>query len=105
MKRYLQAIGAALLVLVVAGAGQTDVPEQTPINIRTADAIQAQLPKLSFRYVPATHLKLVNTGSPDQHRTGRAHVTARARHPANRPNPYPLLPIHWHLPAEHRVNG
>jgi carbonic anhydrase len=99
------AVLATLLAFGGLRAGWTDVPEQAPIDIRTTDVIKAQLPKLRFQYAPTTRLTLINTGSPDEHATIRADVPAGAGDLVIGPSTYRLLQFHWHVPAEHRVDG
>lgn len=93
------------LALGLTVPGRTDSGEQSPIDIHTADAIQARLPQLEFRYRRSTPLEVINTGSPDENATVRAVVPSGAGRLRVGGVTSKLLQFHWHAPAEHLING
>jgi carbonic anhydrase len=77
---------------------------QSPIDIRSEDAVFAALPPLHFQY-GTTGLTVVNTGSPDEFATVRATVPAGAGLVSVAGVAYALSQFHFHTAAEHLVNG
>jgi carbonic anhydrase len=98
--------GELTFPFATCGAGDPFVEvgkKQAPVNIVTADAVNALLPPLVFQY-QATPFVVENTG----------HVVEVPYAPGSRIqvgldrsglNTYELLQFHFHAPSEHMVNG
>ena len=72
--------------------------EQSPINIRNADAQPAALPAISFDYKP-TPLKIIDNGHTVQVNIAPgSSITVGDKR-------YELLQFHFHKPSEERLNG
>lgn len=79
--------------------------EQSPIDIRSENAIYTALPELQFSYSASASLNVINTGSPDENATIRADVPSSAASLLVSGVTYDLLQFHFHTPAEHWLNG
>jgi carbonic anhydrase len=79
--------------------------EQSPIDIVSKEAVEADLPALDFGYEASVSLEVVNTGSPDEEATIRANVPEGAGVLEVGGTKYNLLQFHWHTPNEHELNG
>jgi carbonic anhydrase len=78
--------------------------EQSPIDIVTKEAVEADLPALDFGYETGVNLEVVNMGSPDEEATIRANVPEGAGILEIGGTNYNLLQFHWHTPSEHELN-
>lgn len=92
----------ALLLLSLAAPAAAQ--QQSPIDIRSQDAVLATLPPLLFNYGSSVPLTLVNTGSPDIERTVRANPGG-ANSLSVGGTDYSLLQFHFHINCEHLLNG
>jgi carbonic anhydrase len=79
--------------------------EQSPIDIITKEAVEADLPALDFGYEASVSLEVVNMGSPDEEATIRANVPEGAGVLEVGGTKYNLLQFHWHTPSEHELNS
>jgi carbonic anhydrase len=82
--------------------------QQSPIDIRGDDLQVAglhHLPPLEFHYATHARLDVENTGSPGEEATVRANVAPGAGTLRVGDRVYELVQFHWHIPAEHRMNG
>ncbi|RZS31348.1 carbonic anhydrase [Herbihabitans rhizosphaerae] len=123
-KSYLLGVVAAV---ALAWAGSTAVGEavgaqgdrasgrQSPVDVRVADVVPADLPRLRFEYPASVNVQMHyvrdDDGEPDgclvrgEEETVRAIVPAGAARLVVGDETYELQQVHWHTPAEHRVNG
>jgi carbonic anhydrase len=79
--------------------------EQSPIDIVTKEAVEADLLALDFGYETSVSLEVVNMGSPDEEATIRANLPEGAGILKVGGTKYNLLQFHWHTPSEHELNG
>jgi carbonic anhydrase len=79
--------------------------EQSPIDIRSEHSMFTPLPALQFQYSAGVTLNVVNTGSPDEFATVRANVPTGAGALTVAGTTYDLLQFHFHIEAEHLING
>lgn len=95
---------AVLAVTASLGASAAlALPEQSPIDITSTNAVYSVLPPLQFDYGNSVALTVENTGSPGEEKTIRANVGAGTHSllllsGVN----YNLLQFHFHTEAEHR---
>ena len=84
------------------------VAQQSPIDIRSDELVIEQpqaIPPLWFHYVMHATVDLENTGSPGEESTVRANVTPGDGELRVGGVDYRLVQFHWHIPAEHEVDG
>jgi carbonic anhydrase len=91
----------ALLSLLAAPAA---AQEQSPIDLRSSDAILATLPPLLFNYGSNVSLTLLNNGAPDPEKTVRATPTGTNSLSVDGIT-YNLQQFHFHINCEHLLNG
>jgi carbonic anhydrase len=92
-----------LFATVLAGAYA--VPIQSPIDIRSDDAVFASLPSLMFSFSSDTSLDLLNNGAPSVESTIRANLPSGAGALTVGGVLWPLVQFHFHTESEHTVNG
>jgi carbonic anhydrase len=78
--------------------------EQSPIDIRSEDAVLAALPTLNFSYASNVSLTLLNNGSPDREKTVKA-TPGGANSLTVGGTTYNLEQFHFHINCEHTLNG
>jgi carbonic anhydrase len=79
---------------------------QSPIDLRESEiTFVKRLPRIRFAYPRKVDVMLVNTGSPDEEKTVRAHVPAGAAHITISGVRWDLRQFHWHTPSEHELEG
>jgi carbonic anhydrase len=82
------------------------LPRQSPIDLRESEiTFVKRLPRIRFAYPRKVDVMLVNTGSPDEEKTVRAHVPAGAAHITISGVRWDLRQFHWHTPSEHELEG
>jgi carbonic anhydrase len=91
----------ALLSLL---ATPVSAQEQSPIDLRSSDAILATLPPLLFNYGSNVSLTLLNNGAPDPEKTVRATPTGNNSLSVDGTT-YNLQQFHFHINCEHLLNG
>jgi carbonic anhydrase len=94
----------AVTASLVASAALA-LPEQSPIDITSTNAVYSVLPPLQFDYGNSVALTVENTGSPGEEKTIRANVGAGTHSLLLSGVNYNLLQFHFHTEAEHAVNG
>ncbi len=103
-RAVLSAITVLWASVPLAAAALPPTPEQSPVDIRSEDAVyNAALPPLVFNYF-TTDLSVANTGSPDEEKTIRATPGAGNKVTVAGVD-YTLLQFHFHAAAEHEING
>ena len=84
------------------------IAQQSPIDIR-GDELVTEKPReirpLWFHYASHATVDLENTGSPGEESTVRANVTPGDGELRVGDVDYRLVQFHWHIPAEHEVDG
>lgn len=78
--------------------------EQSPIDIRSENAVRAVLPPLNFSYGSNVSLTLLNNGAPDPEKTVRATPTGNNSLSIDGIS-YNLQQFHFHINCEHLLNG
>lgn len=78
---------------------------QSPVDIRSENAIFQKLPGLKFEFSSGTPLDVINNGSPDEEKTIRANVPVDAGSLKFSGNRWDLVQFHFHAPSEHLLNG
>lgn len=84
------------------------VAQQSPIDIRGDELVigkPSAIPPLWFHYATHATVDLENTGSPGEESTVRANVTPGDAELRVAGVDYRLVQFHWHIPAEHEVDG
>ena len=82
--------------------------QQSPIDIEGADlqiVKKRDVSALAFQYATNATVDLENTGSPSEEATVRANVASGDAELRVGDNVYRLVQFHWHIPAEHEVDG
>lgn len=92
------------LLLAVACLSAFAAAGESPIDFTSSDTFFSALPALAFNYSSATHLQVIDTGSPDHEQSIKALVDAGSSLTLNG-IVYNLLQFHFHAQAEHLVNG
>ncbi|MGH8762297.1 MAG: carbonic anhydrase family protein [Nitrosospira sp.] len=78
---------------------------QSPVDIRSENAIFQELPALKFDFSSGSPLSVINNGSPDEEKTIRANVPLDAGSLKFSGNEWDLAQFHFHAPSEHLLNG
>jgi carbonic anhydrase len=78
--------------------------EQSPIDIRSSDAVYAVLPPLVFNYGNDVALTVLNNGAPDPEKTVRSTPTGNNSLSISGET-YNLQQFHFHINCEHLLNG
>ena len=92
-----------------AARGQgSAAPQQSPIDIEHHDLRfvgTRDLSAIRVRYTTHATLDVENTGSPEEEATVRANVARGDGEVRVDGRVFPLAQFHWHVPAEHEVDG
>jgi carbonic anhydrase len=113
MKRFCLATvvaGLALSPIVVGAAPASSETEtgmaQSPIDLHRSEVTSVhRLSTIHFSYPRRADVTVTNTGSPDEHATVRADVSAGVASIKLSGTRYTLQQFHWHTPAEHEIGG
>lgn len=97
----------AALSLSVASTAQAVVPlpQQSPVDITSANSVFSTLPALDFSYSSHAHLNVLDTGSPHEEATIRAETDPGAGKLEIAGHTWNLLQFHFHTASEHLLNG
>jgi carbonic anhydrase len=93
---------------LTAARVQAAVSQQSPIDIEGSDlqiVKKRDVAPLTFQYATNATVDLENTGSPGEESTVRANVTPGDAVLHVGDTDYRLVQFHWHIPAEHEVDG
>lgn len=96
----------AVSAVIGLGTASGRAGYQSPINITSSNTLyDPGLPGLAFNYSQSVAVEVHNTGSPDEEATIKGYVLPGAGSVTVQGVAYELLQFHFHLGAEHLVNG
>lgn len=78
--------------------------QQSPIDIRSGNAVYSSMPALNFSYSNDVSLTLLNNGSPDPEKTVKA-TPSGSNSLSIDGTVYNLQQFHFHINCEHLLNG